>query len=307
LGLNILAGTTYEARAGYDNGTLSPNGGGGLLTMPRIASHYGPHLANIGWFLDDEPDLPQIVWYTLAPQMLTHEAAALRSKSTLPVLVDFQHAHYGPRSLIAPYNGSADIWMSEPYGTDFSGVTHATSLFNSIQRRPIWIYQNDIAANLIVPKAYWAIVNGVTGLVYWDWHSFSQDQAGLDAVKEVFSELKSLNGPIFGQSTSVTASETGQFLNDFNQEEQRILDQLQGLSLTPGITAMARQYNGRTYIFAVNPNSTSVKGSFSASGLTQGKDIQVLFEGRTITSSEGSFTDTFNGVARHVYTYGSER
>jgi len=300
LGLNVLPNTTGEARAGHDNGTLSavitmfkwrywsnilatfavglsPNGGGGLLTLPLTASHYGPHLANIGWFLDDEPDLPEIVWYTLAPRMLIDEAAALRSKSTLPVLVDFQHAHYGPRSLIAPYNGSADIWMSEPYGADFSGVTHATNLFNSIQRRPIWIYQDDIAANLIVPKAYWAIVNGVTGLVYWDWHSFSQDQAGLDAVKEVFSELTSLKGPIFGQSASVTAPS--------------------------GITAMARQYNGRTYIFAVNPNSTSVTGSFTAFGLTQGKDIQVLFEDRTITSSKGSFADTFNGVARHVYIY----
>ena len=209
--------------------------------------------------------------------MLINEAAALRSKSRLPVLVDFQHAHYGPRSLIAPYNGSADIWMSEPYGTDFLGVTHATSLFNSIQQRPIWIYQNDIAANLIVPKAYWAIVNGVTGLVYWGWSSFYQDLAGLDAVKQVFSELKSLQGPIFGQSTSVTAPS--------------------------GITAMARGYNGQTYIFAVNPNSTSVTGSFIVSGLTQGTEIQVLFENRTITSSEGSFTDTFNGVARHVYIY----
>ena len=275
LGLNVLPDTTAEARAGYDNGTLSPNGGGGLLTLPLTASQYGPHLANIGWFLDDEPDQSEIVWYTLAPERLINEAAALRSKSTLPVLVGFQHAHYGPRSLIAPYNGSADIWMAEPYGTDFSGVTHATTLYNSIQRRPIWIYQNDIAASLIVPKAYWAIVNGVTGLVYWPWPSFSKDQAGLDAVKEVFSELKSLKGPIFGQSTSVTAP--------------------------PGITAMARQYNGRSYIFAVNPNSTSVTGSFTASGLTQGKQIQVLFENRTITSSEGSFTDTFNGVARHVY------
>jgi hypothetical protein len=277
LGLNVLPGTTFEARAGYDNGTLSPNGGGGLLTLPNTASDYGSHLANIGWFLDDEPDLSEIVWYTLAPNMLINEAAALRSKSTLPVLVDFQHAHYGPRSLIAPYNGSADVWMSEPYGTDFSHVTHATGLFNSIQRRPIWIYQNDITANLIVPKAYWAIVNGVTGLIYFDWPSFSKDQAGFDAVAQVFSELTSLKGPIFGQSTSVTAP--------------------------PGITAMARQYNGQTHIFAVNPISTSVTGSFTASGLTQGKEIQVLFENRTITSSEGSFTDTFNGVARHVYVY----
>ena len=277
LGLNVLPDTKYEARVGYDNGTFSPNGGGGLLTLPRIASHYGPHLANIGWFLDDEPDLPQIVLYTLAPQMLIHEAAALRSKSTLPVLVDFQHAHYGPRSLIAPYNGSANIWVSEPYGTDFSGITHATSLFNSIQRRPIWIYQDDIATNLIVPKAYSAIVNGVTGLIYWGWQPFFHDQAGLDAVKQVFSELKFLKEPIFGQSTSVTAP--------------------------PGITAMGRQYKGRTYIFAVNPNSTSVTGSFTASGLTQGEKIQVLFEDRTITSSEGRFTDTFNGIARHVYIY----
>ena len=277
LGLNVLAGTSEETRAGFDNGKLSPNGSGGLVTLPLTASDYGGHLANIGWFLDDEPDLSEIVWTRLAPNMLIGEAIELRSKSNLPVLVDFQHAHFGPPSVIAPYNGSADIWMSEPYGTNFSYVTHATSLFNSIRQRPIWIFQDNIAANLTVPKAYWAIVNGVTGLIYYDWPDLSKDQAGLDAVKQVFSELKSLEGPILGQSTNVTAPN--------------------------GIRAMARQHQGKTYIFAVNPNSTPVTGSFTIPGLTDGKKIQVLFEGRTITSSTGSFKDTFDGITRHVYAY----
>ena len=85
--------------------------------------------------------------------------------------------------------------------------------------------------------------------------------SGFDAVREVFSELKSLEGPIFGQSTSVTAPS--------------------------GISVMARQYNERTYIFLQAIPIQSVTSSFTASGLTQGEDMQVLFEGRTLTSFEG--------------------
>jgi hypothetical protein len=285
LGLNVLPDTTSAARAAYDNGTLSANGGGGILTLPDIVTRYGPHLANIGWFLDDEPDLDAYGWYPISPSDLISEHNAIRSKSSLPVLADFQQAHYDDHlpPLDAPYNGSADIWMAEPYGNSsnpgFTYVTHAINLLEGIHERPIWLFQNDITASLIVPKAYWAIVHGATGILYFNWPAFAStaDVAKLKAAGQVFSELGSLKNVIFAPSVSVTAP--------------------------TGVAAIARQYQGKTYIFAVNPTITPVTGSFSVAGLTSGKVVTVEFENRSITASSSGITDTFSGITRHVYIF----
>jgi hypothetical protein len=285
LGLNVLPDTSYAARAAYDNGTLSANGGGGILTLPGLVTRYGPHLANIGWFLTDEPDLDVYGWNPISPLDLISEGHAIRAKSSLPVLADFQRAHYDDHipPLDAPYNGSVDIWMAEPYGNStnpgFTYVTHAINLLDGIQKRPIWLFQNDITASLMVPKAYWAIVNGATGILYFNWPAFASttDVAKLKAAGQVFSELGSLKNVIFAPSVSVTAP--------------------------TGVTAIARQYLGKTYVFAVNPTTTSINGSFSVAGLTSGKVVTVLFENRSITASSGGITDTFSGITRHVYVF----
>jgi hypothetical protein len=53
---------------------------------------------------------------------------------------------------------------------------------------------------------------------------------------------------------------------------------------------------------AANSGTQTVQGNFTVSGLAAGQQIAVLYENRTITASAGSFTDTFAGVSRHVYS-----
>jgi hypothetical protein len=36
-------------------------------------------------------------------------------------------------------------------------------------------------------------------------------------------------------------------------------------------------------------------------GLMTGRQISVLFEGRTLSATSGTFSDTFEGPSRHVY------
>jgi hypothetical protein len=44
-----------------------------------------------------------------------------------------------------------------------------------------------------------------------------------------------------------------------------------------------------------------VDGTFSAPGLGAGKQVAVLFENRSLSAIGGKFTDTFDGISRHVY------
>jgi hypothetical protein len=271
LGLNFLPDSTYTAR--LQNPSI----------FPAVAQTFAPHLANIGWFLADEPDLIEIPPLYVPPAMLVAESTALKTKTSLPVIADFEHAFWGPVSQIAPYNGSADIWMSEPYGdTDFIGINNAVNLFNAIQSRPIWLAQNLLDdTTIIVPKAYWAIIAGSTGILYYVWANFQASPSGLAAAQQAFSELKGLQNAIFG-------------------------DKMDSLVIPPGgnIATMSRfdPGTGTAYILSANSSTQTVPANFAVQGLAAGQQISVLYENRTITAGAGTFSDTFAGVSRHVYS-----
>jgi hypothetical protein len=248
--------------------------------LPPAVQTFAPHLANIGWFLADEPDLTQVPWEYVPPATFIAEHNAVKTETTLPVMADFQRGAQGATSDIAPYNGSADIWMAEPYGTDFSTVNHAINLFNSVQSRPIWLAQDNIDASLIVPKAYWAIIAGATGIHYFTWDAFNADPTKLAAAEQVFSELKGLNNAIFGSK----------------------IDAL--VTAPAGIATMSRfdPGTGSAYILSANSSTQNVQGNFAVQGLTAGQPVTVLYENRVLTSNAGSFSDAFAGVSRHVYS-----
>lgn len=244
---------------------------------------FAPHLANVAWMLSDEPDLPEIGFiYVPGPDFVAAYNAA-KTATTLPLFADFQRAAWSVPEEVSPYMNGVDFWMAEPYGGSFSGVTHATSLFNSLKPRPIWLAQDAIDANLIVPKAYWAIINGATGITYFTWGEFKADVSKLAAARQVFSELQQLKNVIFSQNIDAQ------------------------VTATPGIGFTSRLSAGSTYILAANPQSSTVAATFRVQGLAAGQQIQVLFENRTITSAAGEFTDPFAGVSRHVYAIGASR
>lgn len=271
LGLNFLPDSTTTARL------ANPS------VFPTVIQTFAPHQAVLGWSIADEPDLIELPVTYISPATLTAEYAAIKSATSLPVTFDSQHAAYDTAAFEAPYAPAADIWMAEPYGADFGSVAHAASIFNSIKKQPVWLYQDAIAANLIVPKAYWAILQGVTGIHYFDWDAFKADSTKVAAAQQVFTELNSLKPAIFGAN----------------------MDSL----LTPfaGVSSTAR-YDSATdslYVIAVKPmlggSAANVTAKFTLKGLPATQNISVLFENRTISATAGVFTDTFTGASRHVY------
>ncbi len=266
-GINVIAESSTTAR------TAVP------AVFPQLMKDFSHHLSEIAWYLDDEPDLPgsAVVYEPITPSMLTTEYTALRGASSLPVAVMLQQAHYSPPSADQPYAPAMDVYMSEPYGVSFQGITQTQTVFATMTSRPVWLAEDDSdGAALIVPKAYYGFTNGATGLFFFTWGGFSTDGT-LTAATQALTELQSLSNVI--TSTDVTSSVTA----------------------PTGISFIARSAGGKTYVIAVNPSASNVTGPISFAPLTAGQTVTVQFESRTLTASAGAFTDTFTGISRHVY------
>ncbi len=272
----------YEANMNFVPDSSSASKMDTPRVFPTIIQTFAPHLANIAWFLSDEPDLVEVPVFDYVPAAtFVAEGNAARGATSLPMFADMQHAAWAAASDEVPYAPGVDFWMAEPYGPNFGSLQHATSLLTSVAPKPIWLAQDLIDADLIVPKAYWAIVNGATGIIYFTWPAFQQSPDQLSAATQAFSELTTLKSAIFGSKMDASVTPPG------------------------GITTMTRSNQGALYILAVNPNPVPVQGQFSVQGLAAGQQVSVMFENRWLTASAGGFTDSFAGVGRHVYSIAS--
>jgi hypothetical protein len=242
---------------------------------PTVLGRFGSHQANLAFYMVDEPDQDAVTWYYITADKFVAEHDAAKTATKLPVFSDLQHASWDAASFDAPYAPGVDVFLAEPYGDDFSSVAHAAGVFATMPKRPMWLAQDPITTDRIVPKAYYAIASGSTGILYFTWAPFRDDAGKKAAATQAFAELSSL--PLF--ASDVTSSVTG----------------------PAGVAFIARKSNGKTWIISVNPADANAQGSFVVPGLAAGKKVEVKFENRTITSDAGSFSDSFTGVARHVY------
>jgi hypothetical protein len=244
--------------------------------FPSIMETVAPHLANVAFYLADEPDQSYYAYSLIDPAKMQAEVAAAHTKSALPLLADLQHAHYDPPSVDQPYQDSEDIYGSEPYQEDTSGITQTFEVFAAMTKRPAWIFDDNHAdVTTVVPKAWFGTILGATGLAYFDWASL--DAANRTADAQAIGEISQLTDVIFAAdaTSSVTAPQS--------------------------ITYAARSLGGKTYVLAVNPTATNVQATFAAASL--GASVTVMFENRTIPASNGSFGDAFTGISRHVYVW----
>lgn len=304
-GLNLVPDSMYTVRLGLDNGTsLGANGTGGEQVLAAAMFATQNHLANIAWNLADEPDLSPVSFHITGMEMSTLATLAHGSMGLhqLPLITAIQN----PPMHASEYSGSTDIWETDyAYGyrwpLDYQRIRDAVSAFQPL--RPMWFVfdgnpEFDQNGNIvayhpeeIIPKAFYAVVKGVTGILYFDWQTFNtlnlpgcpvNDPCLLDRAEDVFSELGSIQDVILS-GTDVTAS------------------------VTPptGVEAIGRSYGGKTYVIAVNPTTGSTGGVFTVAGIGSGHTVTVAFEGRNLLNTQpgGKFTDPqgFAINTRHVY------
>ena len=273
----VYADVAYEAGIGLIPESSTTARMGVASVFPGIMKQLGSHLADIAWYLDDEPDITNIVYQPITPTTLGAEYQAIQGASKLPVGVMLQHAHYDPPSVDQPYQADMDLYLSEPYGPTWNGITHSMTVFATMTKRPVWFAMDDgPGAAGIVPKAYYGFIAGGTGLLFFTWSQFQTDST-LMAAGQAITELSSLTDAITGNDVTST------------------------VTAPTGIAFIARKSGGKTYILAVNTGSSSVTGNFSLASLTAGQSVTVQFESRTITAAAGAFSDTFPAMSRHVY------
>ncbi|HTY96757.1 MAG TPA: hypothetical protein VMB91_06930, partial [Solirubrobacteraceae bacterium] len=102
LGLAVLPDSTFTARLQ----TAS--------VFPAVAHAFAPHLAEIGWYLCDEPDQNQVAFYDIPAGTFVAEGQALAPAVGLPVTADFQHADWDTTGFDDPYAGGVAFYMAEP-------------------------------------------------------------------------------------------------------------------------------------------------------------------------------------------------
>jgi hypothetical protein len=72
------------------------------------------------------------------------------------------------------------------------------------------------------------------------------------------------------------------------------------------IAIMVKKHEGATYVFAVAMRDGRTDATFAVRGVEGDKRVEVLGEGRTITSKNGFFKDTFSAWDVHLYRIGGE-
>src|SRR5262249_40057378 len=96
LGVNFVPASVTTARLGAPQ------------IYPGIMQRFEPHLANIMWFMADEPDQILVPSWYIPPATFLAEYSAAKPFSSLPVMADIQRATWSTLQDNAQYLGTTD-------------------------------------------------------------------------------------------------------------------------------------------------------------------------------------------------------
>ena len=193
---------------------------------------------------------------------------------------------------IAGGYGSENLWY---VGQGISNLKNWT-----LEEKPTWCWiETTRISSTVKPtteqvrtEVWMAIINGATGIGYFC-HEFSPsfnedallDDTGMrDAVAAINQEVQDyapvLNSLLADGSVSITAE----------------------TDIETGVTILAKYFQDRLYLFTINERGTALDATFSIDGLEHSNtEVEVLGENRSITYSDGQFSDSFSGYGIHIY------
>ena len=148
--------------------------------------------------------------------------------------------------------------------------------------------QKDVTGRHIRAEVWMSITGGATAIGYFthvwkpSYHQFGVPEENRKALRQINDQITRLAPAILGEDPKRPVKiESGDVKLD----------------------ALARQHDGRLYVFAVNYDQRDVKADakITVPGLPAGTQVTVVDEDRTLRSAAGSFTDTFEPLAVHIY------
>lgn len=138
-------------------------------------------------------------------------------------------------------------------------------------------------------EVWMAIINGATGIGYFP-HAWKPTYSQCRIPPENQDEMRRVNQQITRLAPVILA------------------DPLEGIRCEsagdrPVSYAGRMGPDGRRYVFAVNLSRSARDATFTVPGLEAGKPVEVVDENRTLDAKAGSFTDHFDELAVHLYSY----
>jgi len=151
-------------------------------------------------------------------------------------------------------------------------------------------------ANLIMPAIWEMVVHGAQGIIY-----FCHDFSGGRMVEDAPLAHRSMIFAIREANASVQA-----------YADVLLSPTVSGTTATTdgavGVTTLTKSWGGSTYVFAMGDGNSSniyglaVNATITIPGAPTGT-VQVLSDGRTLSMTNGQFTDHFNAYELHIYKF----
>lgn len=170
--------------------------------------------------------------------------------------------------------------------------------------RPVWMVlqgfawadldpETKIKSSVVYPTYYktrymaWqSVIHGCNGIIYWGTHTLEQPSDCWEGITRTVRELADLHDVLVADEVPMRL--------------EKEYDEL-GFSIDAGVETSVRDAGGFRYLLAANSSIDAAGVTFRGlQGLPDG-EAEVVGEGRAVVVTGGSFHDTYDGLAVHIY------
>ena len=155
--------------------------------------------------------------------------------------------------------------------------------------------QKDVTPAHIKAEVWMSITRGATAIGYFT-HIWKPSYNQFGVPEENRKALRSINDQITRLAPAILAEQSATAVGVETEGDVKV-------------DLMAKQHNGKLYVFAVNYDEQykATTATIRVAGLASREQVTVVDENRTIRSDSGSFTDTFEPLAVHIYEIDAKR
>lgn len=309
-------------------------------TMLTYIKAYKNNDAMFAWNWSDEPNLGGYADKTYLSTLAAWEYVAHQEDPNHPATDDYygydHSVYYGTKPGIYDYLGSdwfmgGKKWQQDIFGFDIypiyarlhpalnmASMGPYAAYLDALDRiisynknlvpvmpaiQPCWPHSTStfgVSENQVYFEGWINVIHGVKGVMWFPYFDMART-ARWDAMKKFSDQINVLAPVVLGPETTRTIADNSD-------------------AALNRVDTMIREKNGSIYVFTARVTEpdpmegakytgvepTSITTNFTISGLTGNILAEVVDEGRTVSITNGQFTDTFNKDAVHIYRIASD-
>lgn len=157
-------------------------------------------------------------------------------------------------------------------------------LLDEAERRPEKIKYPSFEESRFM--AFQSLIHGANGLIYWGSYYTPQPSDCWDGIKRVVREIADLSGPLTQRRSNATI---------------RVTYHEVGHSVDDGVQWLAKEHEGRLYLFTCNADKNPCTATLA--GLGGWQSCEVVNESRSLPLEDGALTDSWKPFDVHIYRF----